>query len=74
MKALCQVPTLMHLFLLQLPQVLQLLKPNVLIANQLNPVTCDLSCWPLVLLDKTWTAMRCAALSGAAVKVLKLAC
>ena len=41
---------------------------------QPNPVTCDLSCWPLILLDKTWTAMHCAALSGAALKVLKLAC
>ena len=41
---------------------------------QPNPVICDLSCWPLVLLDKTWTAMHCATLSGAAVKVLKLAC
>ena len=41
---------------------------------QPNTVTCDLSCWPLMLLDKTWTAMHCAALSGVTVKVLKLAC
>ena len=26
---------------------------------QPNPVTCDLSCWHLILLDKTWTAMHC---------------
>ncbi len=34
MRALCQVPTLMHLFLLHLPQLLHLLDPNVLIASQ----------------------------------------
>jgi len=26
---------------------------------QPNPVRCDLSCWPLILLDKPWTALRC---------------